>query len=180
MHKIAVIGNRPENIRTVDIDNLRFKIDSAIELLSWQYSHEQFMFNMVGERGVCQWAIEKCIKEQLGDPSGFRYHLFLPFMADETSKFWYDDQKQFLLTAFENASATTIVFPTLGYNPDVLVEAEKAAIKNSSFVLAFWSGQKQGKTYQAMQYAMRTNKLVLDGLRDLRMITKHTLRKGVG
>lgn len=178
MHKIAIIGNRPENIRAVDNDLMRSKVDSAIELLSWQYSYDQFMFNIIGERGVCQWAIEKCIAEQLGDPSAFRYHLFLPFMVEETSKFWYDDQKAFLSKAFENASATTIVFPTLLHKEEALVEAEKSAIRDSSFVVAFWSGQKQGKTYSAMQYAMNTNKLVLDGLRDLKMITRATLKKG--
>ena len=185
MYKIAIIGHRPEDIRG-DWDTIHRAIKHVMDKLYAQYEYGKstmLMFNLIGERGVGQAAIDYCIEmRETTSTEGYKYHIFLPFMPDESSKHWYDEQKEFLNKAFNNADATTIAYPSLEYTDRLFVQlgAERSAIDNANFVVAFWTGQRQGKTFEAIEYALMCNKLTLNGLNDLRMITNEDIRRKVG
>jgi hypothetical protein len=132
-------------------------------------SDEKLIFNVSGSIGVGQWAAEKCLED------GDRYHLFLPFQPEIVSEHWYDEQQEALFEHYKYARGLSICSP----EPPTTAEEYGIQFRNSyeeladasNFIVAFWVGKKQGKVYNAIKYAqISSQKLVLDGLNELRLI----------
>ena|SRR3989344_8649042 len=165
MYRIGIIGHGPE----IFSDNeYQATIKRTIGLLANQYS-EDLIFNVGSEIGVEHYAIEQCLKQD------YRYHLFLPAPVEKVYRFWYEKQQWDLLKYFDNARGVTISMK------EMTAESEKESyqqlIDHSNFLVCFWIGKKQGRTADAIRYALSTNKLTLNGLNDLRLITNYDFTK---
>ena len=159
MYRVGVVGHRPEYIQ--DQDSVISTVGRIIDTISYQY--KDLIVNVGGEIGIDQWAADFCRK------NGIRYHMFLPCPPDYLSSEWYDEQKQILTNCYNNSWATTIYSKEYGY------EIEKENYQNivdiSDFVICFWNGMKQGSTFECIKYALSKNKLTLNGLNDLKLVT---------
>jgi len=164
MYKIGIIGHGPE--RFDDLQKVQRLVGNTIDLLGFQYGGEDdVVFNIKGSIGVGLWSAEECIDRD------YRYHLFLPYSAKKTSKHWYDDQQRQLLNQYNRAYSLTICNPDRTGN----VEAYEYLTDNSNFVVCFWNGIKQGKTANTIEYAIDNNKIVLNAMNDLKLVTKRDL-----
>jgi len=166
MYKIGIIGHGPE--RLDDPDKVQRLIGLTIELLGFQYGEDDVVFNIQGAIGVGLWAAEACIEQ------GFKYHLFLPYSVEETSKHWYYDQQQRLLNQYNNAYSLTICKPDELTGEDFV---HKSLIDQSNFVVFFWQGMKQGKTANAVKHAFSVNKLALNAMQNLELITARDFKR---
>jgi uncharacterized phage-like protein YoqJ len=167
MYKIGIIGHSPEHFSNPTPDEIVSKIKDAIELLRYQYKDaDHLIFNVAGETGVGLWAAEYCMNEVLN------YHMFLPFVPDKTSENWLDEQKALLNACYNPANAITICNDE---NEDFVDASLKQIVDGSNFTICFWVGKKQGKTYDIIQYALANNKIVLNGLDGLRLVTNEDL-----
>jgi uncharacterized phage-like protein YoqJ len=159
MYKIGIIGNGPERFN--DQAKIKRSIDWALDLLSFQYNKDTTIYNIRGNIGVGMWTAESCKKYQQ------KYHLFLPFSPEITSEQWFDEQKEELLNHYRDANSITIC--------NDLENINKCLIDASNFIVCFWVGNKCGGTYDAIHYAMKNNKILVDGLNDFRLITSKSL-----
>lgn len=165
MYKIGIIGHSAEHF--TDSDNVRSIIERTIELLGYQYKKDQLIFSIVGETGVGLWAA------QLSFDLGYKYHMFLPYPLEQTHQHWYDDQKNSLVKYCNSAYSLT----TCRADSSEEDMAHKLLIDESNFTICFWIGKKQGKTYDAIKHAHKSNKLILNGLEELKLITNLDTKK---
>lgn len=183
MYKIGIIGHNPEDF--IDQDNAIRSIDRTIELLFHQYGrmnqsldrdgifhnhNTSLVINILGNIGTGIWAGKACKKH------GAKYHLFLPFPHEITSQFWYENQKSELNDIFLSSYETS----TQSFDQDegsAFANAYASLVDNSNFVVAFWEHMRIGKTFDAIKYALDTNKLVLDGMNELKLITNSDLKR---
>ena len=176
MYKIGIIGHTFE-----EIDNLEKTtrlLYNTIELLNHQYSGNEFgesnlILNLGAERGLELLAGEYCLEKKI------RCHLFLPckpeIFADDT---WFDDQRNKFNKQFNNAFSATICSSASVKKVADEISRDKLLVNDSNFVVYFWSGKKAGRVYESMIYALNTNKIVLSGTDNLKLITNDDLRKG--
>lgn len=163
MYKIGVIGNGPE--RFVFKDRVLRSIERTIDLLVYQYG--DVVFNVKAAIGVGLWVAETCFVQER------KYHLFLPFRLDKTSEHWYEAQSKILAEAFNRAYSLTICHP----DDTVDEHTYQRLIDESNFVVCFWAGNKSGCTADAIRYGLENNKIMLDGLNELKLLTNRDLRK---
>jgi len=167
MYKIGIVGHSPEHF--TDKDVVKRSVDRVIDLLSFQYGDSEVVFNVAGDIGVGLWAANSCRDQE------HKYHLFLPFPPETTSEHWYDDQKRDLNLSYSYAYALSV----MGTEPSGN-EINEHIVDNSNFIIAFWVGKRQGNTFDTIKYAMKKNKLALNGLDDLRLLTNNDVRIGHG
>ena len=162
MHKIGIIGHSPEHFS--DNNLTKRCVEQTIDLLLFQYGHDDVLFNIVGEIGIGLWASEFCLKNNI------KYHLYIPFVAEETSKHWFNDQKEVLKECLSKAYAITISNPVR--TNDFSEKEFKQMVDDSIFLVCFWNGKKQGRTYDSINYAMNSSKLVISAFDGLKLVTR--------
>lgn len=165
MYKIGIIGSGPE--RLGNHKEVRRSIGRLIDHLSVQYGEDDVVFNINGDIGVGLWSAWACVDQD------YRYHLFLPYSIEKTIIHWYDDQKISMREYYGHAHSLTICHQDSSCED----ESYNQLIDASNFVVCFWAGNKQGKVFDAIKHALATNKIVLDGFNDLRLMTNHDVRK---
>lgn len=158
MYKIGIIGSLQNRFK--DADKAHRRLDEVMELLEFQY-HSEMTFNIAGDIGTGLWAIDKCMAKD------YKYHLFLPCELDETSTHWYEDQQQLLQKGYNNANSISICSSS---GPDY-EKTYKQIVDDSNFLVCFWGGSKQSEIYGTIGWAFTTNKMILDGLNELKMMT---------
>lgn len=168
MYKIGIIGHTPEHFSVVSPEEIQNMIKQTVELLSYQYSNADngpwdLTFNMVCRPGIGLWAADVVRAKALN------YHLFLPFSYDIISKDWLDSQVELGNTCVQKAYSMTVCNMPKAFSYQ---SPEQKIIDDSNFTICYWVGKKQGVTYNALSYALRHNKMILDGFHDLKMITK--------
>lgn len=175
MYKIGIVGHCPDVFS--DSDLIKRTVETTVDLLRYQYG-EDLIFNIAGNTGVSEWAATYCNKEGIG------YHLYMPLMPEHTSLNWYQEQKDVLLNNFKYAHASTICWPTdtlssQQSNKISLYEkmCDTHLIDNSNFIIAFWENKHQGRTFNAIKYALSKNILILNGLGELRLITNNDIKR---
>jgi len=167
MHRIGIIGHGPEEFS--DREAVERRIDQVVSLLKYQYGPDELLINVCGEIGVGQWAARACINNKA------RYHLYLPFPPSVMAEYWYKEQVKDLNDHYLSAYATTIGSAT--YNKDIEKDMTFRLVDDSSFIVCFWTGKKQGITFEAIQWALQNNRLALNGLDDLKLITNSHIGK---
>lgn len=167
MYRIGIVGHTPEHFQEPEATSRA--VGRTMDLISYQYDNE-VVYNIPGNIGVGLWAANKCLEEP------YRYHLFLPFPLDITATHWYDEQKEQLTKAFSYAYALSVM-ETEQTSTNISNMVNEHIVDNSNFIIAFWMGKKQGHTFEAIEYALDNNKLVLNAFKDLRLITNNDTRK---
>ncbi len=168
MYKIGVIGHSPEHFS--DRRSVQQAVGKLIDSLGLQYGESEVVFNIAGETGVGLWAARESLDRV------YRYHLFLPYSLEDTCQHWYDEQKSELDMSFKHAYSLTTCYQDTKWDD----KSYELLIDDSNFIVCFWIGRKQGKTYDAIKYALSTNKLALNGLDGLKLITNADMRKTSG
>jgi hypothetical protein len=166
MYRIGIVGHRPEYVS--DRDALKRTIDRTIDLISYQYG-EDLVINVGGDIGTGHWALKSCVSRNI------RYHLFLPCQADVFSGEWYDDQRVFLNECFKTSWAVTI--NSLEYSSETEKKTYEHIVDMSDFIICFWNGMRQGPTFECIEYALKHNKLTINGSNDLKLITNDDMRE---
>lgn len=161
MYKIGIIGHGPEHF--ADKVLVQRRVDRVVDILKYQYGQEHVIFNVLGKTGVGLWAATSAIKQ------GCKHHIFLPYSIEQTSRHWFERQKNVLQKCCQNAYSITACYSDESFDD----QSYEALIDESSFMVCFWIGKRQGSTWQAVQYAMENNKIVVNGLDELKMITKY-------
>jgi hypothetical protein len=166
MYKIGITGHSPEHYS--DSEHVMSSIEQTIDLLGFQYG-ENTIFNILGETGAGLWAAD------IARNKNFKYHLFLPYSFEQTCEHWYDEQKNVLLKCCNRAFSITTCYSDNSHEND----SYKFLIEDSNFIICYWIGKKQGKTFDAIKYSLKNNKLALNGLDDLKLLTNTDISKSV-
>ena len=169
MYKIGLVGHKSEDLKDLEITGRL--IGYTIDLLSHQYGHDMIL-NICGERGTELIAGTYCMDNKI------RYHLFLsqnPNTFNDAS--WYDEQQKLLISQFQNSFSVTICSSSDKKDIDSEKERDKLLVDDSIFLVVFWTGKKIGRTFDIIDYALLQNKIVLNGLNELKLLTKYDLKK---
>lgn len=184
MYKVGIIGHSTENF--IDQDSAARSVKRAIDLVYHQYGrlnhflnidgmieyrNDSLVINIPATLGAGLWAGLACLESKV------KYHLFLPFPHEITSQFWYDGQKAELNSLFRCSYETsTQSFDTIDGDKAIMA-TNRAVIDNSNFIIAFWEQGRVGKTADSIKYALNSNKLVLNGMEELELITNADFKK---
>lgn len=160
-----MFGHSPEHYCELST-NIFSTIGRTMDILNYQYGQD-LVFNLIGEPGAGICSIKNCLMK------GLKYHLYVPCLKDKVLQASYltEEQKQDLAHGFDNAYNLTISGPTKN---DYYIQNQQCfteAIDHANFSICFWVGKKQGMTYDCIKYAHKNNKLILNGLDDLKLIT---------
>jgi hypothetical protein len=167
MHSIGLIGHRSGNFHSNE-EISKSKIVNVLEILSFQYGKD-LILNVDGETGVGHFAIQEARGLDI------KYHIFLPGPVETVGKDWFDRQKQNLDLYFKNSYSTTIASSKCSAQSEK--QRDHDLVDCSSFLICFWDGCRQGRTFDIIKYSLATNKLVLNGLDDLKMISNIDIKK---
>jgi len=161
MYKVGIIGHKPEDLSF----DAKDKLQDTLDTLVFQYKND-LVLNIGGERGIDLWTGDYCLENNI------KYHLFLPCSVEKFSEFWYDEQRIILQNQFKMARSVTIC------STEISNESERDAllIDNSNFIIAFWMGKKIGRTFDAVKYALSSNKVSINGLNELKLLTNADLK----
>jgi uncharacterized phage-like protein YoqJ len=161
MHNIGIFGHNISDLAG-DLDGAKKAVCSALDTIKIQYG-KSLSINLDGEIGIGHIAGEyaKVIK--------VKYHMFIPCPVELIGEEWYDEQRASLERQLNTSSATTIIGSRLTKNN--FTARDQKVIDSSSFVICFWNGKKQGRTFDMIKYSLLTNKLVLNGLNDLKLVS---------
>jgi len=165
MYKIAIIGSGPEHFSNKE--SVSLSVERVVDLLGFQYGKKDVVFNVISRIGTGLWAAASAKKQ------GYKYHIYLPYPVEDVGEHWYDDQKKLLRVCINGAYSITSCYSNKNHKD----HSYKNLIDNSNFIICFWIGKKQGYTYESIQYALKTNKLILDGLNDLKLITNKDIKR---
>jgi hypothetical protein len=169
MYKIGIIGHSPEHFSVPSQEDVQRIIGRTIDLLSFQYGGaDKVLFNIVCETGVGLWAADLAFQQQ------YKYHLFLPFPFENISEGWLDEQTDLGRKCFANAKSITICNMP---GATSYLSPFKQVVDESNFTICYWIGKKQGKTFDAIDHALNNNKMVLDGLHELKLLTNEDLKR---
>lgn len=163
-HCIGTFGHKNGNFH-IDSIILSNKIKDVLEIIKFQYNND-IILNIDGETGIGQEIADFSKELQIG------YHLYLPCAPEDIGNDWFDWQKEKLKQHYKNSNSITIVS---NHNDDRL--RDQKLIDDSNFIVCFWDGRHQGRTYEMIKYALQSNKLVLHGFNELRLITNKDLKK---
>jgi len=164
VYRVGVIGHSPEYYS--DRDAVARAVDRTIDLIFYQYK-EDLIINASGNIGVGHWAMASCLDRNI------KYHIFLQCMPDIISLEWFSDQKESLNCYFKNAWSTTIC--EFNYKKELNEKHYEHLVDTSDFIICFWNGMKQGEVHSAIKYAFKKNKLVVDGMDQLKLITNERI-----
>lgn len=165
MYNVGIIGHKQGDFH-LDERMLDAKINEVLGIIRFQYGKE-LMLNIDGESGVGQKAAKYAKQTRI------KYHLYLPCPVDLFVEFWAEASS--LREQYESSAATTIL--ATKYNIESCLERDQKLINDAAFVVCFWEGKKQGRTFNTIKYALKVNKLVLNGLNELKMISNLDLKK---
>lgn len=170
--KIAVTGHRPDAflVSHYTIDTVKSITESIV--VAHKREHQDLTFLLGGTIGIDQWVGEACIKHEV------KFKLFLPFQPVIQAKYWTDEQKAELDRQCKHAKGLYVIDPVGPYNVWTNMERNKKMVDESDLVIAFWVGKRRGGTYNAIQYALRKEKTVLNALNELKLISKQELKTG--
>jgi len=166
MYKIGIIGHSPEHFGAEEA-YVRRVLGRTIDSLGFQYGESDVVFNIVGDIGVGLWSAEECLDRE------YKFHLFLPYPVEETSQHWYDSQKDHLRKCYGRAFSITTCYQDTSWTD----RSYELLVDDSNFIVCFWTGRGDGKTYDAIKYALHKNKLALSGFDDLKLVTNEILKR---
>lgn len=166
MYKIGVLGDSIEYINYHAF--ARREVARVLDVIHCQYGNS-VVFNLAGDIGIGEWSADSCVE------NGFKYHLFLPYPVSEMEELWHPNQLHSLEEHFRSSWSTTISFPKYIHGEHRERDNYHSLIDASSFVVCFWNGMRQGDIADAIRYAVSKNKLVLNGLNDLKMVTSEEI-----
>jgi hypothetical protein len=168
MHNVCVFGHKTGDLH-LPYEQVEGHIKSVLDILKFQYD-STLCLKVDGEIGVGQ-SVTKIAQEL-----GIRYHIFLPCPIELLGGDWFEEQAKQLERDYKLAYSTTLLATELtDYS---LKERDYHMIGACSFAICFWEGKKQGRTYDLINYALHTNKLILNGLQDLQLVTKKDTKRG--
>jgi len=162
MYRVGIVGHSPEYIP--DPDSVKDKVEHVLGIIRYQYG-EDLVFNLAGDIGVGEWAADVCIKNK------YKYHLFLPYPVEDMEALWYPEQLSSVEAHFRTAWATTISFPKYVHGEPLEEENYHHLVDASAFIICFWNGMRAGPISETIKYALSQNKLVINGLNDLKLVT---------
>ena len=166
MYKVGIIGNSIDDFK--DHDSIINKINNTISLLSYQYGKD-LIIEISSSVGVGGWAAEFCIANDI------KYNLIMPFPAEFFKDIWYKHQNEQLKNWVEHSSSMFIA--SSKPNKNSFISAYNQIVDDCNFVVYFWSGKKQGLTYESIKNSLHKNKLSLNAFEDLKLMTQHDLNK---
>lgn len=171
MIKIAVFGHSPDAFS--DAKSIAHDIDNAIGVIKRQHGLEKdFKFLLSCEPGASQWFCNELIQQQLP------YEVYLSSPPDEASKYWSEDQQERFLWQLSGSNAIHVF--GVDNSPEFRIKRDKKAIDDSQWALVFWNKKHQGFTYRAMEYAIKSNKIVYNGIGGLKLVDGEALKLGQG
>jgi len=165
LYRVAIIGDLPEYSKDYTSESVRRKVDNIVDVISYQYGSD-LVINAAGFPDVGVHVAKKCLEDTV------KYHLFMPCPVDDMDKLFYTDQSNEIHDVFENSWATTISSPK--YTTQLILHNYnyQNIVDNSAFIICLWRGRKQGSIYSAILHALGSNKLIIDGTDDLKLMTK--------
>lgn len=170
MIKIAVFGHSPDSF--VDAKSFTLDISNVIAIIKRQHNqNNDFKFLLTCDPGASQWFCNELMQQ------GLPYEVYLSSPPDETSKYWSEEQQQRFLWQLSGSKAIH-VFGT-DNSVEFRIKRDKQAIDDSQWVLVFWNKKHQGSTYRAMEYAIKNNKIVFNGIGGLSLVDEEALKTGV-
>jgi hypothetical protein len=171
MYKVGIIGHSPEHFSLLSENDIKKVLRKTIEVLDFQYGTD-LIINTVGDIGIGLWAAEECIDIVKDCNKALHYHIFLPYVQEITCEYWYPFQQDLLKKCCERAYSITTCEEKRGND-----HARYDLVKDSNFIVCYWTGKKQGKTFDAIKQALQCNKIVLDGFNELKLITNNNIKK---
>jgi hypothetical protein len=167
IYRVGLVGHTRSRFQTEE--QRRAGLRTTILALVDQYEPNRVCFNINGFPGIGLMAGLVC-KEFDAD-----CHLFLPCPAANFMRSTnLADEKAYV---FEDILNSCFGLTQIGqeFASTTVCEASQSLVDNSDFIVSFWEGQKTGLTFETIKYAVANSKMVLDGLRNLSMITKEQL-----
>jgi len=171
MYKIGIIGHEPD--RWGSEDHTASVVADVIDLLVHQYCHldTDLIFHVSANIGIGHMAAQHCMS------SGIKYHLHLPMPIEKASAEWFDSQKEDLLVYYKHADGITISNFDKGTMTESIQASYAKIVDVSSVMIYFWRHIKQGNTAYAIKHAFSINKIALNGLDNLKLITRNDFIK---
>ena len=171
MIKIAVFGHAPDSFS--DAKSLANDLDNAIAVIKRQHGQEKdFKFLLNCEPGASQWFCNALMEQELP------YEVYLSAPPDEVSKYWSEEQQECFVWQLSRANAIHVF--GVDNSAEFRIKRDKKAVDDSQWVLVFWTKKHQGFTYCAMEYALKTNKIVFNGIGGLKLVDGEALKVGQG
>lgn len=171
MIKIAVFGHSPDAFS--DVKALINDIDNAIAIIKRQHGQKKdFKFLLNCEPGANQWFCNALMEQAIP------YEVYLSSPPDETSKYWSEEQQERFLWQLSGSSAIHVF--GVDNTHEFRIKRDKKAIDDSQWVLVFWNKKHQGSTYFAMEYALKNNKIVYNGINGLKIVDGEVLKIASG
>lgn len=169
MIKIAVFGHSPDAFS--DAKSLARDIDNAIAIIKRQHGQERdFKFLLNADPGASQWFCNALMEQEIP------YEIYLCAPPDEASKYWSEEQQERFLWQLSSSKAVHAF--GIDNSAEFRIKRDKKAVDDSQWVLVFWNGKHQGFTYRAMEYAIKSNKMVFNGIGALQLIDGEALKIG--
>lgn len=164
MVKVCVLGHSPDEFTCHE--KIQHVIDDVVVVLKRQYSG-QLELNTTCEPGVGHWLVQKAIEHNI------KYNVYIAGPPNEQSKYWTNEQQSNFIKYLDSAASIHVEYENI--SPILLNKRNIKMIDNSQWILVFWNGRHQGFTYNAIEYAISSNKIVLNGLDNLKMILSENI-----
>jgi len=165
--KVGITGHRPPEFK--DIENAKGICREVVRLVQAQYNDPELCFNLGGCIGADQWVGGACIER------GIKFQLLLPFPPEVQSKYWDSDQKSNLMFQVDSCASLTVIGPS--YKRANYFIRDRAIVDQSDFLICFWEERKYGGTYETIKYAIKQKKIILNGLKNLSLVTREQVEK---
>lgn len=166
MIKIAIFGHSAEYF--LDEKSVSFDIDNAIISIARQHLEKDYIYSLNGEPGISQWFCDELLKQNIP------YEMYLSSTPDLYSQYWLERQQK-IFQAQLNKSKAIHIF-SIENDSKSRIYRDMKIVDDSQWVLVFWNKKHQGVTYQIIEYALKNNKLVFNGLGGLKLLDNEALK----
>lgn len=160
MKTIAFTGHRPKDLpRGFDYQEFAQIMDSVIASRS---GTDPLEFVTGGALGIDTWAAEYATQHNIP------FHIITPFTHQVMTRYWKPEDAATLQRHIELATRAEALEDF--YRVDLYQRRNEAMVDRADCVLAFWTGKRHGGTWNAIQYALKVGKPVVNAI-DGRMRT---------
>jgi predicted Rossmann fold nucleotide-binding protein DprA/Smf involved in DNA uptake len=168
MVRVGVTGHRPGRIP--DVAAAARAAERALDELKAR--HPKLVVVTGGATGFDQMMAQACVRRRIP------YELVLPCMPDLFTAYWRPEQRMMLAELCHRAVDVQVLYEhltPLDVTPGVYHARNRAIVRQTDILVAFWNGRQNGGTWQTIQAAMEADQPVFKRFHELR-----TDRDGLG
>ena len=163
MYHIAITGHRPKDLGGLNQGAVRAITFDMLDRAEARAGGNDICIHTGGALGIDTW-VALTVQNSPYYGLSVKHTLHLPFTPDIMTTKWTQMQTNDLMLTMKQASALCTKCPHPTYDPAFYQRRNEHMVDESNVLVAYWTGKRNGGTWNCIAYAIQKNVPVYNAL----------------